>query len=199
MQKLRRGINTFSKHCSCYNCYNIKFGTANISNLYNIKKGKANFFLVTVTSVSLLLQSIQIETIVNLKSIKKNMAYICDSASCCSIIVLFRLMFYYIFVLSALFWFKLLNAMKSSGYQALPVLRVLYCDQAMPSWPFLLGQWEHGREKQNIECDWSESNRERQDRPEYFLSTSWSNLLVRPGQGIKWLLSGGQPIWSQQT
>lgn len=43
MQNLRRGINTFSKHCSCYNCYNIKFGTANISNLYNIKKGKANF------------------------------------------------------------------------------------------------------------------------------------------------------------
>lgn len=36
-------------------------------------------------------------------------------------------------VLSALFWFKLLNAMKSSGYQALPVLRVLCCDQAMPS------------------------------------------------------------------
>lgn len=109
MQKLRRGINTFSKHCSCYNCYNIKFGTANISNLiYYIKKGKANFRaffffffnLVTVTSVSLLLQSIQIETIVNLKSIKKYMAYICDAASCCSIIVLFWLMFYYIFVLS---------------------------------------------------------------------------------------------------
>lgn len=67
MQKLRRGINTFSKHCSCYNCYNIKLGTANISDLYNIKKGKANFRafffflnLVTVTSVSLLLQSIQI-------------------------------------------------------------------------------------------------------------------------------------------
>lgn len=57
MQNLRRGINTFSKHCSCYNCYNIKFGTANISNLYNIKKGKANFrafffFFNLVTNIS---------------------------------------------------------------------------------------------------------------------------------------------------